>query len=902
MPVKKLLISWVLLSWTTIGLSQKLTPEAIEEIIYSKKTDAFKENFLDSIVKTNHHSIAEIADINHSLGTYYYISGNLKKGLPFTRQAVNLRSQGTDTLALKKSLLNLGIFLNNLNKKHEAIKHLKKCVTLGRSDKYSILAYSELMILYYRIADFEKSIDIFKKTKAYNLKTENYYNLVRDHITMGALYRKIGPKKYVSENIYHLKKAEEYLTLINPDNKEYLKYVINHNLGNAYDDITQPHLVRKYYHAALNYGIKTKSKEKSTKIYSGLIYQYRMNNEMELAKKMCEEGLKCVAEANNRSQAIFYNNLAEYYIQIKDFEKGRYYMELSVNKLLSLPQLNQFKNPPFKAFEKNISKYLQLELLIDKAEFWITYHKHSPNASYLENAFEDLLLADKLVDRVQRQHSDSYSKIICREKAQLLYNKAIEISYTNNKPELYFYYMEKNKAMLLQEAIIENEFKNLGKLPDSLRLKEKGIRVTIQKLETSPNITNNDSLQQELFQLKEELHTVRKDIKNLLPNYQKQLNKRIPSLSDVQNHLVANEVLLEYTSFNNNIYGLFIAPTESIPFRIENLHALKSDINQLTSLLNTAIPEKYTLISNDVYQQLIPKHIARKLQGKRLTIIPDGILNKIPFDALITDTQTKSYLIESAEISYALSHTFHKYNQTKTTTTTENSLISFAPKSFVDNNLKSLEHTNTEVGIIHTIIPKGISYVGEKATKSKFLKEISNYKIIHLATHAEANDTISPWIAFHNDKLNLKELYLTNNNAELIVLSACKTNLGEMIKGEGVMSLTRGFFQTGAKSVISSLWNVDDEATSTIMASFYSYLNEGKTKTAALRLAKLDYMESVPEIKRSPYFWASFVLIGNTNSIAIPNTSSWIFYTAGIIAILIALIMLLKRFRRPSIN
>ena len=115
------------------------------------------------------------------------------------------------------------------------------------------------------------------------------------------------------------------------------------------------------------------------------------------------------------------------------------------------------------------------------------------------------------------------------------------------------------------------------------------------------------------------------------------------------------------------------------------------------------------------------------------------------------------------------------------------------------------------------------------------------------------------------------------------------------------MSLSRGFFQTGTRSVISSLWNIDDEATSAIMASFYNYINQGKSKATALRQAKLDYMHTVPEVKRSPYFWASFVLIGNTNSIAPPKTISWYYYLGSTI-LLIGLVLLFRNLRKSRSN
>ncbi|WAC03627.1 CHAT domain-containing protein [Lacinutrix neustonica] len=88
----------------------------------------------------------------------------------------------------------------------------------------------------------------------------------------------------------------------------------------------------------------------------------------------------------------------------------------------------------------------------------------------------------------------------------------------------------------------------------------------------------------------------------------------------------------------------------------------------------------------------------------------------------------------------------------------------------------------------------GLVLLDDSATKEHFFSKAKDYKIIHLSTHANANDSIAPWIAFKNEKLYLNELYTTKNQAELVMLNACNSSLGEMNAGEGVFSLARGFF------------------------------------------------------------------------------------------------------------
>ena len=99
-------------------------------------------------------------------------------------------------------------------------------------------------------------------------------------------------------------------------------------------------------------------------------------------------------------------------------------------------------------------------------------------------------------------------------------------------------------------------------------------------------------------------------------------------------------------------------------------------------------------------------------------------------------------------------------------------------------------------------------------------------------------------------------------NADLVTLSACSTGLGKLVNGEGILGLTRAFFYVGARNVAVSLWNVNDSATATLMASFYRNLNRGLSTSDAMRQAKVALLNSPHTVWQHPYFWAPFVLEG----------------------------------------
>jgi len=150
--------------------------------------------------------------------------------------------------------------------------------------------------------------------------------------------------------------------------------------------------------------------------------------------------------------------------------------------------------------------------------------------------------------------------------------------------------------------------------------------------------------------------------------------------------------------------------------------------------------------------------------------------------------------------------------------------------------------------------------------------ELSQYRIIHLATHGlfDSSHPERSGLVFStfdtqrepiNGVLRLRDIYNLNLPAELVVLSACNTALGKEVKGEGLIGLTRGFMYAGAARVVSSLWKVDDTASAELMTRFYSkMLKENLSPASALRSAQLDLLKV--RAWRSPHFWAAFVLQG----------------------------------------
>lgn len=190
-------------------------------------------------------------------------------------------------------------------------------------------------------------------------------------------------------------------------------------------------------------------------------------------------------------------------------------------------------------------------------------------------------------------------------------------------------------------------------------------------------------------------------------------------------------------------------------------------------------------------------------------------------------------------------------------------------------HLQRLLWTNREAAAILKVTPagRGMEALGFQANRATVTSSVlARYRIIHFATHAvlnsehpELSGLVLSLVDQHghpqNGFLGLEQIYNLNLPADMVVLSACDTGLGQQINGEGLIGLARGFMYAGASRVVASLWSVDDEVTAELMARFYKGMERDKlSPAAALRLAQVQIAKE--ERWRSPYYWAGFQLAG----------------------------------------
>jgi len=277
----------------------------------------------------------------------------------------------------------------------------------------------------------------------------------------------------------------------------------------------------------------------------------------------------------------------------------------------------------------------------------------------------------------------------------------------------------------------------------------------------------------------------------------------------------------------------------------------------------------------------------RQLGTLKLIVIPDGPLHYVPFSALRLPA-SKQRLIATHEISRAPSASIVQALRQQKRPRAEGSVVAVADpvydrddgrlgrlRSSKDGSLGRLRFSREEAESITRLgRPTSRALIDFAATREAVLSNaLRNFRIVHFATHAEIDNdhpALSRIILSQVDAqgrprdgaLRLFEIFNLKLDADLVVLSACRSALGQNLRGEGLMGLTRGFLYAGASSVVASLWDVEDRATSVLMKAFYEpMLRRGAAPMTALRRAQLK-VASDPRWA-SPYYWAAFALQGD---------------------------------------
>ena len=338
----------------------------------------------------------------------------------------------------------------------------------------------------------------------------------------------------------------------------------------------------------------------------------------------------------------------------------------------------------------------------------------------------------------------------------------------------------------------------------------------------------------------------------------------VSSLDAIRAALPEGATLVEYFQVDDRIVlclldrdRLEIAPVSVMSRVAEHVRMLQFQfskfrlgadyINTFRDALLTSTQAHLHELFNELLAPVWPR-----IEGRRLIIVPHGLLHYVPFHALFTGT---CYVTDSCTVSYAPSASIFATCQQQPAGGGQGALV----LGVADEQAPLIE---TEARAVAAALPESRLFVGAGATEQVLRTRGRDCRILHIASHGyfRPENPMFSGIRLGDTYLNVYDLYRLRMRADLVTLSGCATGANVAAAGDELLGITRGLFCAGAKTLLLSLWNVHDQSTERVMTDLYQRIAAGAPVVTALRDTMLHIRNEYPH----PYHWAPFVVTGKS--------------------------------------
>ena len=829
-----------------------------EDKLHEKAFDFYNKNILDSALKYDQLS----ARIYHkSKDSFNFLQRYSEVFFLLTAQNKQAEYTQFEPLIVPYSYFKsplVPITLNNLGSAYLAKFDYEKAENYfykGLQNRY--IQETERAAIYNNLGFIANMRGDFTKSLTYYNQSMEGFKLLKDTFRVGSVLFNMGQ---INEMQRNLNGAERYyleaLKLFKIVPIEQIKCYTNLATLNMNDKLSRLDKAEKYINEAIRIQKKNNILHELGRSYKHLGNIYLQKKQYDLATLTLKKAIVERQKINERqgvglTYAVLAKMLAEqkkYDEALKVFDDGLKYFTKTNN------QIPCAKNIQF--------RYQALELLTDKS------NSLAANPKYSSSVLKSLLLADTLIDLMRQEHSEEKSKLFWREKTREIYVNAMKLCFRMGDAEKAFYFMEKSRAVLLLDALRNIGAQNV--LSPQLQVQELALKQKIYGIEQKMNSLVSGSkiygeAMNQLIEAKEEYQRFIKNLSQSNPAYHSlKYATNVVSLDNFKKYLAKNQQsYLGFFSTDSVVYGLAIH-SQKVIFKKVLFPNYKATIEQFIVNIQqqrTGFNAEYSVLSHQIYERLIKPFQIPKGQ---LIVSLDNIF--FPVEALLSNpNDPQSFLVKDYAINYIYSA--NTLLQPHTNQWAFRTMLGVAPVSFQKSlKLSSLVGSDKVLEELsyNNLLSKNL--IKTNAKKGEFLDKASDFQILQLFTHGRANNANKgAAIYFADSALYLSELYKRKAlNADLVVLSACETGVGETQTGEGIMSMARGFAFVGVPSTITTLWSVSSQETYNLTTYFYELLGQGKPKNVALQEAKLKLIQDNP----LPYYWSGMVLIGETEPIS----------------------------------
>jgi CHAT domain-containing protein/tetratricopeptide (TPR) repeat protein len=837
----------------------------------------------------------------------------------------------------------LGTYYRQVGDLEQALVFYKKAEQSPLKPSVKLALYQGMGMLYLQKNDLENASLYFKNLEVLAKETKNAVLEGRLPHDLGWIqeqknYLNLALKLYKESHKKTLKQIQKRGD--NNGNKTQSLIHTNHAIARVNYKLNRPDSA--FYYLNLNqYLHNTPSRyypkgasyhNYTTNLWFGKIYTQK--RDFENAKISFDKALEQANEVPSHISYDFYKihqAIADHYYAQVRWKEVLQSSQTAIQKLIpsypiaSIEALPDYKKTPF------LRELWELVLLKSKV---------FEQQGKTKLAYQHIQHAILIINALQNGFNGEDSKLFITQVTIPTYELAIDLAIKSGDKAAAFSYSEQSKSILLFSALKNNSAKKFGSIPDSLIQKETDLAqnvVAYEKLlfeaENSKDTLLINIYQPKILNIRQQIEALQVLFEREYPKYYElKYQPRIATVKQTQDYINDATLLIEYFVGDSNIYVFAIQKEDFV------IHTIKKEasFNKMTNALyrslkniekiNTeykALLERFSSNSYQIYQQFLAPVLVPNI--KQLIIVPSGQFANLPFEVFLQSLSNKQktsdftsldYLIKDYIINYQYSTSLMLYFHPQLSNNGK-VLAMAASYDLSDEEIKNISLKDTRAGNLRSSLNPipgtkkevetlqksfhGKFLVDKEANETAFksLAQSHDFSIIHMAMHGIVNKrnpeyscmalTKEPKDSLVDDLLYAYEINLLDLQANLVVLSACETGYGKYERGEGVMSIGRGFMYAGVPSLVMTLWPLSDGSGPFLIEKLYQGLADGLHKDQALRQAKLAWLQSTGKKTAHPFFWASFITLGDNSPIYVAEQSffkdNWMYFLIGVLGL-----------------
>jgi CHAT domain-containing protein/Tfp pilus assembly protein PilF len=819
------------------------------------------------------------ADNRNMLGVLYQYLGNNSEALSNFRSALALRRAIGERAGLAQTTTNLGVFHRNLGEARIAVGYYEEALTIRRTLGYVqgiANTLHNLGVAHSDLGEYEQALALFREAADLWRKSGGQRGEMFSVTNLGDVYRRLGDAEKALD---HYVRARVLAKLVGDHRGEVAVLV---SVGAIYTSQKAFDKSMEVYVEALRLSRDAGYKRETGQVLEAMadVDHARGNSRAAVAKlKDALDLVTAIGDRREESRAM--SALGGALVEVGERQQA-------------LDALNRAL-----AIQREIGDPDQQALTLSRLA------RVSQSVGDLSAARDHALGALDVLESVRQRTSSESLRIAFYAFKHPLYQQAIDILMEMHRRDpdealsaAAFQVAERARARALLDELAERKIvpsRDVNpalaqELTRTLELLDTKAARLDRLLSGSQAEAQAETARREIDELVSHYDHVRAQIRQSSAAYAALTEPRPIGIAEVQQVLRERDMLLEYALGPERSYLWVVSKTTARSVELPSRVA----IDKLVTDVYTAVTEPSREIGGETpvtrrvrierskreYEQaaaalsaVLLKPVAADLKGHQVFIAADGGLHSLPFASLMPDG-ADIIVIPSASSLRVLRDSGNRQPPPP------NTIALLADPVYSSSGLPRLRLSREEVMRIAALVPGpkklAVGLAASRATVKS--ASLGQYSIIHFAAHALVDDerpqlsgiALSQFDARGrpvDGLLRLHDIYNLSLNARLVVLSACRTALGKPTEGEGPIGLARGFLYAGANGVIASLWRVDDRATTVFMTRFYEAMFRRHLPPAVALQAARESMRRDPAWSH-PYYWAPFVLIGDSVPLA----------------------------------